>query len=297
MRRLTIAAVVAVSTIALMQIASAADLPRKAPAYTPPPPPPPYNWTGFYVGGNVGYGWATADNDLSISQPEDPVPNPLVATLSGTDSTKVKGVIGGVQAGYNWQFNPNWLLGVEADFQASGQKGTTLYGATIIITPPSGVGNNPATVTDTNKLDWFGTARGRLGVTSDRWLVYATGGLAYGQVKVSGNAQPANNIGNLANAPIVWDQSTTKVGWTIGAGVENALSGNWRWKIEYLYVDLGSVTANASGGVGTIANNPPGNCYAAVGAPGCIPMNVPASGTITSKLVDNIVRVGINYHF
>jgi outer membrane immunogenic protein len=289
MRRLSIALVATVSAVAFTQVALAADMPVKAPVA---PVAAPYNWTGFYVGGNVGYSWATADNDLSISQQANPS---LFATLSGTDSNKLKGVIGGVQAGYNWQFNPNWLLGVEADFQASGQKGTTVYGATIII--PSGLGNNPATVTDSHKLDWFGTVRGRLGVTSDRWLVYATGGLAYGQVKVSGSVQPANDFSFVANAPIVWDQSTTKVGWTIGAGVENALSGNWRWKIEYLYVDLGSVTANASGGVGTIANNPPGNCYAAVGAPGCTPMNVPASGTVTSKLVDNIVRVGINYKF
>src|SRR5690348_946995 len=169
MRRLSIALVATVSAVAFTQVALAADMPVKAPVA---PVAARYNWTGFYVGGNVGYSWATADNDLSISQQANPS---LFATLSGTDSNKLKGVIGGVQAGYNWQFNPNWLLGVEADFQASGQKGTTGYGATIII--PSGLGNNPATVTDSHKLDWFGTVRGRLGVTSDRWLVYATGGL------------------------------------------------------------------------------------------------------------------------
>jgi outer membrane immunogenic protein len=250
----------------------------------------PYNWTGFYVGGNVGYGWGTADNNLSLSQKLD---LPGFATLGATDSNKIKGVIGGAQAGYNWQLT-NVLLGVEADFQASGQKGTTVYGATII--NPTISGPNPATVTDTNKLDWFGTVRGRLGVTSDRWLVYATGGLAYGKVNVSGNAQPANAFAAIVNAPIVWDQSATKVGWTIGAGVENALSGNWSWKIEYLYMDLGSVTANASGGMGTHAGNP-GNCYGTPGGGICANTSVPASGTVTSKLTDNIVRVGINYTF
>jgi outer membrane immunogenic protein len=198
-----------------------------------------------------------------------------------------------LQAGYNWQLAPNWLAGVEADIQASGQKATTVYGATI--TGP--LGNNAATITDTNKLYWFGTVRGRLGVTSDRWLVYATGGLAYGNVNVSGNAQPANNIANIANAPITGDQSTTKVGWTIGGGVENAFYGNWSWKIEYLYMDLGRVTANLSGGVGTTVGLP-GNCYGAPNAPGCANiLPVPPSGALTSKLTDNIVRAGINYRF
>jgi outer membrane immunogenic protein len=286
MCRLLIA--IAVFSITFAQAASAADLPVKAPVVTPAPV---YSWTGFYVGGNVGYGWGTAENNLSFSQPLSGGPGS--ATLGAADSNRIKGVIGGLQAGYNWQLAPSWLAGVEADIQASGQKATTVYAATIT----SPLGNNPAAITDTNKLDWFGTVRGRLGITSDRWLVYATGGLAYGNVNVSGNAQPANNIGNVANAPIVWDQSTTKVGWTIGAGVENALSSNWSWKIEYLYMDLGSVTANLSGGVGTTVGAP-GNCYGAPNAPGCAPvLPVPPSGALTSKLTDNIVRMGMNYRF
>jgi outer membrane immunogenic protein len=292
MHILRVAIVAAISAIPVLHIASAADLPVKAPQTVLAPV---YNWTGFYVGGNVGYGWGTAENNLSLSHPL--VAPGLSGTLAATDSNKIKGVIGGLQAGYNWQFARNWLAGVEADIQASGQKGSNIYGATIVLAGVS-LGNNAATVTDSNKLDWFGTVRGRLGVTSDRWLVYATGGLAYGSVNVNGNVQPANYPFNAtANAPIVWDQSTTKVGWTIGAGVENALSGNWSWKIEYLYMNLGSVTANYSGGVGT---NPggPGNCYASPASPGCSPvLPVSPSGAVVSKLTDNIVRVGINYKF
>src|SRR5262245_32622239 len=98
MRRLSAALIAAVSIIALTQIASAADLPRKAPAYTPPPPPV-YSWTGFYVGGNIGYGWGNGDTDF--------IPLPTAAGFVNlaptTLSTDPKGVIGGIQVGYNWQ--------------------------------------------------------------------------------------------------------------------------------------------------------------------------------------------------
>jgi outer membrane immunogenic protein len=292
MRRIHCTALAVAAVFDFASVASGADMPTKAPFYKAPAAASVYNWTGFYVGGNVGYGWGTADNTLSLSQQLD---GPDSATLGATDSNRIKGVIGGLQAGYNWQLAPSWLAGVEADIQASGQKGTTVYGATII--GPAATGNNAATLTDTNKLNWFGTVRGRLGVTSDRWLVYATGGLAYGEVKVHGNAQPANNFSFVSNAPIVWSDSATKVGWTIGAGVENALSGNWSWKVEYLYMDLGSVTANLSGGVGTHVGVP-GNCYAAPGAPGCVVvLPVPPSGAVSSRLTDNIVRAGLNYKF
>src|SRR5215472_1103145 len=242
--------------------ASAADLGRPAPApiYTKAPAAAPFGWTGFYVGGHVGYGPGTASNNLSFLQNDLPFSSNAFA-FGATDSVKVSGVNGGTQAGYNWQVR-NFLVGLETDIQASGEKGTNTFAGTILnLTPGLNQGNNPAAVTDSTKLDWFGTTRARLGFVSDRWLVYGTGGVAYGKVNLSGSIQPANELAGFNNnAPIVWNQSTTRVGWTAGAGVENAITRNWSWKLEYLYVDLGTASANLSGGVGTTAGGP-GNCY------------------------------------
>jgi outer membrane immunogenic protein len=276
--------------------ALAADMAIKAPPA--PVVAPAYNWTGFYVGGNVGYGWGTANNNLSVSQGVGLLGLPGIYVLNGTDSNKPRGVIGGAQAGYNLQ-SRNFLLGVEADIQASGQSASGAYNSAVLPigilgTPP---GPTPTSVSDSSKLDWFGTVRGRLGITSDRWLLYATGGLAYGEVKESGSAQPANPFpGTTFNAPFQWGQSTTKVGWTIGAGIENALSSNWSWKIEYLYMDLGNVTSNVSGGIGnTVGFATPVNCYGTLA--GCTFAAAPAQGSVTSRFTDSIVRVGVNYKF
>src|SRR5262245_21964830 len=113
MGRLSIAAAAAVSAIALTQIASAADLPRKAPA---PPPPPVYSWTGFYVGGNAGYGWK--DTTVTFS-PNDALANAVTCgggACAPPTPFNINGALGGLQAGYNWQINQNWLLGFETDF-------------------------------------------------------------------------------------------------------------------------------------------------------------------------------------
>jgi outer membrane immunogenic protein len=262
-------------------------------------PAPVYSWTGWYVGGNIGGSWGTADNSLSILQAEGFGSNGIFG-LSGTDSNRLRGVIGGVQFGYNWQ-TPNFLLGIETDFQGSSEKGSGAYGSTIDLVSgtATSAGPNPVSITDNSKLDWFGTLRGRLGITSDRWLLYATGGLAYGDVKQSGNAQPANpfpGVAGISNAPFLWNHSTTKVGWAIGAGVENAISGNWSWKIEYLYIDLGNVTANASGGIG-IDTGIATNCYGTPGGGTCLLANGTPQGGVTSRFTDNIVRVGLNYQF
>lgn len=91
----------------------------------------------------------------------------------------------------------------------------------------------------------------------------------------------------IPNGPGTWDQSTTKTGWTIGAGVENAISSNWSWKFEYLYLNLGSVTGSAT--------LPATNCYGIVFA--CDNASAPGLATITSKFTDNIVRIGLNYKF
>lgn len=124
-------------------VANAADLP---PTYKSAPVAAPYNWTGFYLGVNAGYGWA---------------------------SGRMNGVIGGGQAGYNWQ-NGNLVLGLETDIQATGQKGTNV--ASVL-----GV-----TISETDKLSWLGSTRLRAGFAADRWFFYGTGGAAYGRITEHG---------------------------------------------------------------------------------------------------------------
>jgi outer membrane immunogenic protein len=255
--------------------AVAANMVVKAP---PPTPNPAFSWAGFYAGGNIGYGWGTANDGISFSQP--------FASLTASDNNRFSRAIGGIQAGYNWQAQ-NYLAGIEADIQTSGQRGSSTYGGTIIETAVAG--NDLATITSAGKIEWFGTVRARIGVTGDRWLVYGTGGLAYGEVKTNGSVLPAISNALVPNSAIVWGDSATKTGWTLGAGVENAiLSSNWSWKLEYLYVDLGKINAGVSGGAG--------NCYGPPGGPCNLP-GAPAFGTVTTRITDNIIRLGVNYKF
>ncbi|HEY6859364.1 MAG TPA: outer membrane protein [Pseudolabrys sp.] len=276
MGRLSVAVIAAASAVAFAQIASAADLPVKAPRYAPPLPPP-YNWTGFYVGGNIGYSWGHTDSTVDTP---DLAGSPVF--FSGfSDSLKPNGIIGGGQIGYNWQVDPRWVLGIEADFQGSGQKDSNSFSDpfTFFTFVPCDCQNgfitvsNPGTATFSHeeKLQWFGTVRGRVGyIFWNNGMVYATGGLAYGHVKSSVTAV----VTALGTSSATFSDSETKLGWTVGAGVEGQLfdSRNWTWKVEYLYMDLG--TANHS-------------------------FSDPTFGSVSTRtdVTDNIVRFGINYRF
>jgi opacity protein-like surface antigen len=130
--------------------ASAADLPArtytKAPVYVDPG----FNWSGFYLGGNVGYSWGRSSNSETISRL-----NTGVGLATGTGTNNVDGVIGGGQFGYNWQMS-NWLFGLETDIQGSGERGSSFFTCVACAN-----GGTDITSTLTQKLDWFGTARAR----------------------------------------------------------------------------------------------------------------------------------------
>jgi outer membrane immunogenic protein len=248
--------------------ANAADM-RARPAYAPPPAV--YNWTGGYWGGNIGYGWGDAKYDAAFNSAILGVP------LAGTgisESQKIDGVIGGLQAGYNYQFGA-WVWGWETDFQWSGQKGGSTFGGAL----GTIVGPIPFTVTTDHKLEWFGTARSRLGfLWGPNTLIYATGGVAYGQVKDSAIVNLAA-AGGAVTAQAVATFKDVKAGWTVGAGIEGALGNGWSAKLEYLYIDLGKTEQSAAAalnvtGVGTV---------------------LAANANQTFRTTDNIVRVGLNY--
>lgn len=178
-------------------LATAADL-SPPPAYVPAPQV--FSWTGFYIGGNAGYGWTNGSGTLT--------------TATGTESFTVSGngFLGGAQAGYNWQVGPA-VFGAEADFQ-----GTTASG-------PFGATAGP-TISATEKVPWFGTVRGRLGYAIDRVMLYATGGAVYGDTTLNGTV---STVGPFSNSTTFWS-------WTAGAGVEAAFWGCWSAKLEYLYI-------------------------------------------------------------
>jgi outer membrane immunogenic protein len=228
--------------------ALAADMPVKAPAAAPAPV---WSWTGFYFGANVGGGWGdnsvplygdgSAGNDL-LSRTFDGVLN--FSAVPRSQSIHSSGVIGGGQIGYNWQVAPMWVVGLEADIQGSGVRGSATT------TPPPG--SPPENLTSHQRLDWFGTLRGRLGVVaSERLLLFVTGGLAYGETEArSALASTISAVGTTAifcdgtfPAPCIAGQGTrTSAGWTAGAGGEWAVTDKWRLKVEYLHVALDGQT-------------------------------------------------------
>lgn len=248
--------------------ASAADLPARTYTKAPVMVDPGFNWSGFYVGGNIGYSWGRSRNSATLSVLSTGAP-----LFTRTASNDVNGVIGGGQAGYNWVAS-NWLFGLEGDIQGSGERGSS----TIVCVACADDGTN-ITAALTQKLNWFGTARGRVGVlASPTVLLYATGGLAYGEVATGGSI--TGNNANGASITVAFPgTSSTRAGWTAGAGVEGRISGNWTAKLEYLYMDLGTVSA------GPIATTI------------LVPVRTNGAASYSSHFTDNILRVGLNYHF
>ena len=278
-----------------------------AAAYKAPPAAAPiFSWTGFYGGANVGYSFGTANDAFNafVLEPVFPPCSPIAGGGSfcpaGGDSSAMKGAIGGLQAGYDYQFG-RYLAGIETDIEISGQKGSD----SLALGFPNPPFVTPVVLAASNaeNLEWLGTLRGRLGITSDRWLAYGTGGLAYGEVKLNGSAAVtgapvSGNIGSCvpAGCPFqpfaAWTNSQTRVGWTAGLGVERVIGNNDHWsvKVEYLYVDLGRVSTNFA----TLPMRP-GSLDVGVG--GQTIAIGPGSGTISTHVTDNIVRVGANYRF
>lgn len=202
----------------------------------PAPPSCDFNWTGFYIGANIGYSWGDADTHFEAL--------PDLVTFFDLQETTLHpnpaGIIGGGQIGYNYQWGP-LLVGAEADFQASDLGGTERVTPILDI---RGVSEGPGTFIEAHeRTDWFGTARARVGFTPFcRLLVYGTGGLAYGHVNYA--ATTSYGTGGAPVYPTSFDK--TKVGWTAGFGGEYAITHRWSVKLEYLYYDLGDESAIAN---------------------------------------------------
>jgi outer membrane immunogenic protein len=177
-----------------------------------------FSWTGCYIGGNIGYGWGR--DTVSIPNLGETTGVPELAGLSLPSVTgNTKGVLGGGQVGCNYQFAPNWVIGIEGDGEAANIKGDVTDSVSF---------TNPfaATVSGTAhaQTDWIASVTGRLGWTSDRVMLYAQGGAAWAGDKYSADLPAFDEH---------IETSVTRPGWTVGGGVEWAFWDNWSAKVEY----------------------------------------------------------------
>jgi outer membrane immunogenic protein len=278
---------------AMSAAATAADMPVKA----PPAAVVATSWTGFYVGANAGYGWGhTTTTDATTN---DFASNILLGTavftglpqdraVTRTDFRQ-QGATGGFQVGYNWQVGRRMVLGVETDFNLSGLRGSG--NVTTELIPNSTI---TQTLNTSQKVNWFGTARARLGfLATPTLLVYGTGGLAYGRVSqaadfgyYSGNptqfatAVASSPQGQAAcsttNPPCYLSTShDIRIGWSAGGGAEWLLNPHLSLKAEYMFVSLAETIMTVQ----------------------AIRVPIPSTFNTVFRNDFQVVRAGLNYHF
>ena len=249
------------------------------------------NWSGFYIGGHVGYAWADfdfADPSVSINGlgPLIGIPGlilgvPLEREFDGD------GFLGGAHAGVDAQFG-SLVVGVLGDISWTDLEGEFRSTASFLgglLTSEEGV---------SAELDWFGTGRGRIGWAFDRFLIYGTGGVAFGEVQSAGDItlfQTVPGAGRVALGTLSASGEETHVGWTAGAGVEGKLTEHLSARLEYLYADLGEAHHE---GPATIALTPAGAIL--LGGAGLPPgVTLQSEGDFAVDL--HSIKLGLSYRF
>jgi outer membrane immunogenic protein len=231
--------------------ASAADMAVKAP---PPAPIAVANWTGFYIGGEVGGRWTEADWNTTCLGPGafpcTPTAFPTRFPFNNPSSFDSSGVVGGVYGGYNWQMS-NWVFGVEGDFRWGDNKRTKagIPGAE----DPAVVGS-PGLDSSSVRQTWEASARGRLGIlVTPSVLLFGTGGVAFTHVEsTAACGTVAFPVGWCAFPNRISTGSDDLVGWTVGAGIEAMVASNWLVRGEYRYADYGTFSSTVLRGPGAV---------------------------------------------
>jgi outer membrane immunogenic protein len=244
----------------------AADLSFKAPPRAVAPAG--FDWSGIYIGGHIGGGWATND----ISDPGLGIIGGLlgVPPVQTVDSS---GFLGGVQAGWNYQIG-RLVLGTEVDFSWADVNGTNTANFAAGIGGP-GTGISRTLTADT---DWIGTSTVRLGYAHDRWMFYSKAGAAFAHTNYTSTW---NTFGPGAPGVLFTGAGDkTNVGWTVGVGAEWAFWNNVSAKIEYDFMDFGSKTVTLNGVI-------------APGTPGATPLSV---GIVNEQTISE-VKFGLNWRF
>jgi outer membrane immunogenic protein len=236
--------------------------------------PAPFSWTGCYVGGHVGAGWGRKQfsdpgydaGGGTINQNFAP-PGQSIPFDVGTS------FLGGAQVGCDYQFAPNWVFGAEGDFSWTDINGQT--------SDPFFLGKNNNPITLTSKTDELATATARLGYAFDHYLLYAKGGAAWAHDSYSLQNLATFGTGFCATAaagiiPCNPTGSETRLGWTVGFGIEWAFAGNWSALAEFDHYDMGNRTISF---FEPTAGGPPGN-----------------TSPVDVKQRIETVKFGINYH-
>jgi outer membrane immunogenic protein len=235
MKTLALAAsILAVSAVA----ASAADLNTKAPTRVAEV----FDWTGFYVGGNVGEAWENESATTNFFSSFFSSNSPAAQTNTPqSNSLRNRAVIGGVHAGFNWQMT-RWVFGVEADWDWTHTKNgfcRQTDNLSAVCTD-----NGRGFLTLNGKTEWLASARGRSGYAWDRFMIYGTGGAAWAKFdsSINANCLVAGCGSNTVSQNTTANFSDKKLGWVAGGGIEAMLDTDWIARAEYLHYDLGSVT-------------------------------------------------------
>jgi high affinity Mn2+ porin len=219
--KIVLANVAAAASLFFATICLAADVSVVGTMPLKGPPIPNYDWSGFYLGGNVGYGRGSARNTLFD-------PNPIAI-----DST-FGSLFGGVQFGYNYRLPSRLLIGIEGDFSFP-----NYLDDGIVASRSTQAGSV------TEKLDFVSTLRARAGYTVDHWLFYATGGLAWSQARFLEDSSSTGNQDKVLRM---------RQGWAAGAGIELAIAPGWTARLEYLYDRLGKVSGTLPSGASYQSN-------------------------------------------
>jgi outer membrane immunogenic protein len=232
----------ALAAVFLASAASAADLPMKAPSHSASASP----WSGFYLGGGLGFQASDARETLDLeSVGGRPLQTPAQFESGFATSEPLNGLAfrGTVYAGYNWQIARQWVLGLESDLGLTNHA-TTYAGLAF---PDQNLSVVSAADGIAAESTWDASARGRVGfLVAPTTLIYATGGAAWQHYKIATNcfALCTNFLANLPGGPFsitpaVTNNSATKLGWTVGGGVETALGGHWFARADYRFADFG----------------------------------------------------------
>src|SRR5262249_2143407 len=240
----------------------------------PPAPAPVYNWTGWYVGVNAGASFGNARTDFNVAPVfavNGSVSDQLTPGFFASDSNYPSGFIGGGQIGYNLQYSPLIVVGLEADIQGALERETD---NNVVLRNDfffeegkvESIGVSPALVANyTTLIDWFGTVRARIGYVwgDGNVMSYLTGGLAYGEVKINGTTTLSAAVRSplVAAEPLsvtnTFGHSHVNTGWVVGYGTEGKLATpGWTWKVEGLWMDLGSLDATGPSSLSC----PPSTC-------------------------------------